>query len=155
MCVFNAQLPFHCIHVCVAPNPFKNILLYFWIPYTLVVSFLFLLLTIIWQELLITLKCTILKKNDDGDLIFYLCNFTVGYYITIKNKHLLCVTVHLHSCFVRDLLAKVDLIVYFVIFPARSIASKGKSDVKESTDSSTTLEDDDKGNLFALSVTVQ
>ena len=98
------------------------------------------------------MKCTILKKNDDGDLIFYLCNFTVGYYITIKNKHLLCVTVHLHSCFVRDLLAKVDLIVYFVIFPARSIASKGKSDVKESTDSSTTLEDDDKGNLFALPV---
>ena len=43
------------------------------------------------------------KKNDDGDLIFYLCNFTVGYYITSKNKHLLCVTVHLHSCFVRDL----------------------------------------------------
>ena len=33
----------------------------------------------------------------------------------------------------------------FVNFSARSIASKGKSDVKESTDSSTTLEDDDKG----------
>merc|ERR1712004_939302 len=33
-------------------------------------------------------------------------------------------------------------------FLARSIASKGKSDVKESTDSSTTLEDDDKGNLL-------
>merc|ERR1711963_498206 len=30
-------------------------------------------------------------------------------------------------------------------FSTRSIASKGKSDVKESTDSSTTLEDDDKG----------
>merc|ERR1712050_527281 len=29
-------------------------------------------------------------------------------------------------------------------FSTRSIASKGKSDVKESTDSSTTLEDDDK-----------
>ena len=31
------------------------------------------------------------------------------------------------------------------LFSARSIASKGKSDVKESTDSSTTLEDEDKG----------
>lgn len=34
------------------------------------------------------------------------------------------------------------------IFSARSIASKGKSDVKESTDSSTTLEDDDKGKTL-------
>lgn len=37
---------------------------------------------------------------------------------------------------------------FYFIFSARSIASKGKSDVKESTDSSTTLEDDDKGNLL-------
>ena len=36
-------------------------------------------------------------------------------------------------------------LILFVNFSARSIASKGKSDVKESTDSSTTLEDDDKG----------
>ena len=36
-------------------------------------------------------------------------------------------------------------LMLFVNFSARSIASKGKSDVKESTDSSTTLEDDDKG----------
>ena len=38
-----------------------------------------------------------------------------------------------------------NLFMLFVNFSARSIASKGKSDVKESTDSSTTLEDDDKG----------
>jgi len=33
---------------------------------------------------------------------------------------------------------------HYTLLSARSIASKGKSDVKESTDSSTTLEDDDK-----------
>ena len=45
----------------------------------------------------------------------------------------------------------IFLLILFT-FSARSIASKGKSDVKESTDSSTTLEDDDKGmfNFFIL-----
>ena len=33
----------------------------------------------------------------------------------------------------------------FLNVVARSIASKGKSDVKESTDSSTTIDDDEKG----------
>merc|ERR1712008_235199 len=33
---------------------------------------------------------------------------------------------------------------FSIMSKSRSIASKGKSDVKESTDSSTTLEDDDK-----------
>ena len=32
-----------------------------------------------------------------------------------------------------------------ILFSAKSIARGGKSDVKESTDSSTTLEDDEKG----------
>ena len=40
--------------------------------------------------------------------------------------------------------------IFLSIFSARSIASKGKSDVKESTDSSTTLEDDDKGITITL-----
>ena len=42
--------------------------------------------------------------------------------------------------------------IFLSIFSARSIASKGKSDVKESTDSSTTLEDDDKGITITLTL---
>lgn len=37
------------------------------------------------------------------------------------------------------------LLFLFLNLVARSIASKGKSDVKESTDSSTTIDDDEKG----------
>ena len=37
------------------------------------------------------------------------------------------------------------LLFLFLNLLARSIASKGKSDVKESTDSSTTIDDDEKG----------
>ena len=37
------------------------------------------------------------------------------------------------------------LVFLFLNLVARSIASKGKSDVKESTDSSTTIDDDEKG----------
>ena len=49
------------------------------------------------------------------------------------------------------------LLFLFLNLVARSIASKGKSDVKESTDSSTTIDDDEKGtyattNIFSKQV---
>ena len=42
------------------------------------------------------------------------------------------------------------LLSSFLNLIARSIASKGKSDVKESTDSSTTIDDDEKGTYDQL-----
>ena len=46
---------------------------------------------------------------------------------------------------------KLTFLLSFLNLIARSIASKGKSDVKESTDSSTTIDDDEKG-IYATTI---
>lgn len=60
-----------------------------------------------------------------------------------------CSAIHkLSICYTICISELIRVVIIPIILPARSIASKGKSDVKESTDSSTTLEDDEKGKHF-------